>query len=73
MYVKQPPKYFAIHQLFSQADGEIAELESLEVVVLMTPMKMPLGGHIPVAGKPVFHPEITYGRKGGARSLTHTD
>ncbi|KAF8655956.1 hypothetical protein AX16_002862 [Volvariella volvacea WC 439] len=45
----------------------VAELQSLEVVVLSTPLTLPIGKSTPVPGRPTYHYDITYGRPGGSR------
>ena len=53
--------------LLSQANGEVAELSSLEVAVIATPLTYPPGSVFPVPGSPHRHNQITHGRHGGSR------
>ncbi|KAF9005143.1 tyrosinase [Cyathus striatus] len=48
-------------------DGEPAELLSLEVGVIGTPLTLPPGAIIPVPGRPHHYNGITFGRPGGCR------
>ena len=52
----------------NQADGEEAELQSLEVVVLATPLSYPPGSKFPVPGKARRYNGITHGKLGGSRA-----
>jgi len=58
-----------IHWRAQKADGTVAELMSLEVVVLATPVTMPPGAKYPVYGKPQEYPSVTSGRPGGSRPV----
>ena len=53
--------------LLSQMNGEAAELQSLEVVVIATPLSYPPGAIFPVPGQAHRHHRITHGRNGGSR------
>ena len=53
--------------LLSQASGGLAELQSLEVAVIATPLSYPPGAIFPVPGQAHRHNQITYGRNGGSR------
>ncbi|KAH9969746.1 hypothetical protein BC827DRAFT_1277089 [Russula dissimulans] len=46
---------------------ELEKLPSLEVTVTQTPLTQEPGAPFPIAGRPVYHHHITYGRPGGAR------
>ncbi|KAF9044148.1 tyrosinase [Panaeolus papilionaceus] len=50
-----------------KTDGEIAELESLEVCVTGTPLSYPPGAMFPVPGESQRYDVITRGRTGGSR------
>ena len=50
-----------------QADGEVANLTSLEVSVYETPISYPPGAILPVYGERVRRNGITHGREGGCR------
>ncbi|TFK38415.1 tyrosinase [Crucibulum laeve] len=50
-----------------KTDGEVAELESLEVSVVATPLSLPPGAIFPVPGAPQKHNGITHGQPGGCR------
>jgi len=50
-----------------KADGSVAELQSLEVSVVATPLSYPPGSQFPVPGKSHRYNRITYGRHGGSR------
>ena len=52
-----------------QTNGEVAELESLEVAVIATPLSFPPGSIFPVPGQARRHNGITYGRPGGSRHV----
>ncbi|KIJ41405.1 hypothetical protein M422DRAFT_48640 [Sphaerobolus stellatus SS14] len=56
-----------MHWRVQKTDGSPAQLESLEVTVIATPLSLPPGSAFPVAGEPTRHPRITHGRPGGAR------
>jgi len=56
-----------LHWRVLKMDGTAAELLSLEVVVIMTPLTLPPGSKFPVAGEPQCYYGITYGRPGGSR------
>ncbi|KAF8529966.1 hypothetical protein JB92DRAFT_3081218 [Gautieria morchelliformis] len=51
-----------------KADGTAAELPSLEVVIMATPLTLPVGAILPVAGEPVHHHGVTRGKSGGSRA-----
>ena len=57
--------------LFLQSNGEVAELESLEVAVIATPLSFPPGSIFPVPGQARRHNGITYGRPGGSRHINN--
>jgi len=50
-----------------KADGEAANLTSLEVSVYETPISLPPGAVLPVYGDRIIRRGITYGREGGCR------
>ncbi|PPQ85895.1 hypothetical protein CVT25_015834 [Psilocybe cyanescens] len=54
-------------ELHYRVDGEVAELQSLEVFVVGTPLSYPPGAMFPVPGTPHRYGGITYGRPGGSR------
>jgi tyrosinase len=54
-----------------KANGEAANLSSLEVSVYETPISYPPGATLPVYGKRTHHTEITHGREGGSRHHHH--
>jgi len=56
-----------LHWRVQKVDGTVAELPSLEVVVIATPVSLPPGARFPVYGEPQPYPSITYGRPGGSR------
>ncbi|KIJ46617.1 hypothetical protein M422DRAFT_249772 [Sphaerobolus stellatus SS14] len=58
-----------MHWRVQKTDGSPAQLESLEVTVIATPLSLPPGSAFPVAGEPTRHPRITHGRPGGARQV----
>jgi len=57
-----------LHWGVQKVTGTVAELPSLEVVVLATPLTLPEGAKYPTAGEPVHYHDITYGRPGGSRN-----
>jgi len=57
-----------LHWRVQKGGGQPAELDSLEVVVMATPLSFPRGAMFPVPGKMEHHRSVTSGRKGGARS-----
>lgn len=50
-----------------QTSGEVAELQSLEVAVIATPLTYPPGAVFPVPGQGHRYNQITHGRNGGSR------
>ena len=52
---------------FFQSNGTPVELESLEVVVIATPLSYPPSAMFPVPGRAHRHHRITHGRSGGSR------
>lgn len=56
-----------LHWRVQKRDGEPAELPSLEVTVIGTPLSIPPGSEFPVPGEGRRYPGITYGRPGGSR------
>ena len=61
---------FQVHldaHYFYQSNGDVAQLESLEVVVIATPLSYPPGAMFPVPGQARRHNHITYGQPGGSR------
>jgi tyrosinase len=56
-----------LHWRVVKLDGTVAELPSLEVVVLSTPVTLHPGAKYPVVGEPVHYHGITHGRTGGSR------
>ena len=50
-----------------QADEEAAELQSLEVTVIGTPLSMPPGALFPIPGERHHYHGITEGQPGGSR------
>ena len=53
--------------LLSQPNREAADLQSLEVAVIATPLSYPPGSAFPVPGNSHRHNGITYGKPGGSR------
>ena len=51
----------------AQADGEVAELQSLEVSVIATLLSLPPGTFFPVPGQTRRYNGITHGKAGGSR------
>jgi tyrosinase len=56
-----------LHWRVLKRDGSLAELKSLEVTVVVTPLSLPTGAGVPTAGVPRHHHEVTRGRSGGLR------
>jgi len=56
-----------LHWRVLKLDGTVADLPSLEVVVLSAPLTLPPGAKFPVVGAPRHFHGITHGRSGGAR------
>ncbi|KAH9476336.1 prephenate dehydrogenase (NADP(+)) [Psilocybe cubensis] len=56
-----------LHFRAQKVNGEVVELQSLEVSVFGTPLTYPPGAIFPVAGTPKRYGGITYGRPGGSR------
>jgi len=56
-----------LHWRVQKVDGEPADLRSLEVSVIATPLSYPPGAMFPVPGTPRRHGHITHGRTGGSR------
>ena len=50
-----------------QSNGELVQLESLEVSVLAVPLSYPPGAKFPVPGEPHLCNGITHGKSGGCR------
>ncbi|KIM38482.1 hypothetical protein M413DRAFT_75996 [Hebeloma cylindrosporum] len=50
-----------------KVDGSVAELESLEVCVIGTPLTYPPGAQFPVPGERRWYNGITHDRRGGSR------
>lgn len=57
-----------LHWRVQKSDGTPAELESLEVTVVATPLSLPAGSDFPVPGETTHHHDITRGRRGGSRT-----
>ena len=53
--------------LLSQSNGRVAELQSLEVAVIATPLSYPPGAIFPVQGQSHRYNGITHGKIGGSR------
>ena len=58
---------FVVYLFFFQSNGTPAELESLEVAVIATPLSYPPGAMFPVPGQARRHNQITHGQPGGSR------
>jgi len=58
-----------LHWRVIKMDGTAAELQSLEVTVIATPVSFPPGAMFPVAGEPHRYNRITYGQPGGSRHV----
>jgi tyrosinase len=56
-----------LHWRVQKVDGTPAELTSLEVTVISTPLSLPPGAEFPVPGDAQHHHHITHGRQGGSR------
>jgi len=56
-----------LHWRVLKADGTVAQLPSLEVMVLAAPLTLPTGAKFPVVGEPKHFHAITHGRPGGSR------
>ncbi|TFK38852.1 tyrosinase [Crucibulum laeve] len=56
-----------LHWRVQKVDGTVANLESLEVSIIATPLSLPPGAMFPVPGEPRHHNGITYGKPGGCR------
>jgi len=54
-------------QAANRSAVELENLPSLEITVSETPLTQVPGEAFPIAGRPVYHHHITYGRPGGAR------
>ncbi|KAF9023673.1 hypothetical protein BDZ89DRAFT_955396, partial [Hymenopellis radicata] len=65
--VVEPYLAQALQWRVRKTDGTPAELKSLEVYVLCTPLSYPPGDIFPVAGETCRYNSITYGRPGGSR------
>jgi tyrosinase len=66
-HVVEPYLRKELHWRVQKVDGEAAELRSLEVSVISTPLSYPPGAMFPVPGTPRRHNHITHGRTGGSR------
>jgi tyrosinase len=66
-HVIEPYLTEALQWKVQQSNGDVAELESLEVTVIATPLTYPLGAMFPVPGHAVRYHRITHGRPGGSR------
>jgi tyrosinase len=49
--------------------GVVVQMQSLEVVVLATPMSQVPGKTFPDIGEPHYYYDVTYGRPGGSRHI----
>jgi tyrosinase len=56
-----------LHWKVQKSNGEEAELQSLEVAVIATPLSYPPGAIFPVPGQAHRHNGITHGKNGGSR------
>jgi len=65
--VVEPYLTHNLHWRVQKTNGEEAELHSLEVAVIATPLTYPPGSLFPVPGEPRRHNHITHGRNGGSR------
>ncbi|KAI0770097.1 photo-regulated tyrosinase [Fomes fomentarius] len=66
----QPYLQENLHWRVLKVDGTAVDLDdcpSLEVTVIATKLTLPPGSSFPVLGDRVPHPDITHGRRGGAR------
>jgi len=65
--VVEPYLTHNLHWKVQKSNGEEAELQSLEVAVIATPLSYPPGAIFPVPGQAHRHNRITHGRNGGSR------
>ncbi|KAF8874304.1 tyrosinase [Mucidula mucida] len=65
--VVEPYLTQALQWRVQKVDGTPADLESLEVSVVCTPLSYPPGSMFPVPGEPRSYNGITHGRPGGCR------
>jgi tyrosinase len=65
--VVEPYLTHNLHWRVQKTSGEAADLPSLEVAVIATPLSYPPGALFPVPGHPHRHNQITHGRSGGSR------
>ncbi|KAF8805055.1 tyrosinase [Phlegmacium glaucopus] len=65
--VIEPYLIKSLHWRVQKSNGDVVQLESLEVTVIATALSYPPGSIFPVPGHAHRHNQITYGRTGGSR------